>query len=222
VDDIINHYIAARGGLDKLNLIKSIYMKGVRRIMGYEVTLEIRKVQGKLFRTDFEYGGNRGFTIITPEKGWNYNAGNTYEAELISPDRLKSMQIDLDIPGILINYRSKGYHAFTEGKQTVNERECYRIHLISDDGNKMICFIDIKSFLLIQSWYIEENSGENAGSPGKEIINNYGNYKDFGGVLFPQLIITESPGVSAGTTVFNKIELNIEMDERWNQPDYYI
>ncbi|MEO6220080.1 MAG: hypothetical protein ABIO81_06610, partial [Ginsengibacter sp.] len=72
VEDIISQYVAARGGIDKINLIQSIYLEGTREMMGSEVQVKVTKVEGKLFRTDFEFGGNSGYTIVTPEKGWSY------------------------------------------------------------------------------------------------------------------------------------------------------
>ena len=36
VDDIINKYVEARGGKEKLNAIKSLYMEGSREMMGNE------------------------------------------------------------------------------------------------------------------------------------------------------------------------------------------
>ena len=65
VDDIIDKYIAARGGKEKLTAIKSIYMEGSREMMGNEVMVKVTKVQVKLSRTEFEVGANNGFNLVT-------------------------------------------------------------------------------------------------------------------------------------------------------------
>ncbi len=72
VDDIINKYIEGRGGKDKLNAIKSVYMEGSREMMGSEVAVKVTTVQGKLYRNDFEFGGNNGYMIVTPTEGWSF------------------------------------------------------------------------------------------------------------------------------------------------------
>ena len=72
VDDIIDQYIIARGGKEKLSSIKSVYFEGTRQMMGNEVQVKVTKVDGKLNRVDFEIGGNSGYTIVTPDKGWTY------------------------------------------------------------------------------------------------------------------------------------------------------
>src|SRR5258708_17310483 len=72
VNEIIDQYITARGGKDKLTSIKSLYLEGTRQMNGNEVDVKVTKVDGKLSRVDFEVGGNTGYTIVTTDKGWSY------------------------------------------------------------------------------------------------------------------------------------------------------
>jgi hypothetical protein len=218
VDDIINQYIAARGGIDKFNSITSITFEGTREMMGNEVQVKVTKVQGKLFRTDFEFGGNMGYTIITPDKGWSYIPMRSDKPDPIPAERLKSMQNELDIAGPLVDYKSKGYHAALLGKDSVNGKECYKIQLTSADGKEAFYFIDSKTNLLLQSRQMVEGNGRNAGKEAKEITTNYSDYKNFGGVLFPQTIATEGSGMGGGSMTFDKIEVNIPVDEKLYQP----
>ena len=72
VDDIIDQYITARGGKEKLLGIKSIYLEGTRQMMGNELEVKVNNVDGKRDRVDIEFGGNSGYTMLTPDKGWTY------------------------------------------------------------------------------------------------------------------------------------------------------
>lgn len=218
VDDIINQYIIARGGIDKLHSVKSISLEGTREMMGNEVQVKVTKVQGKLSRTDFEFGGNMGYTIITPDKGWAYIPMRSDKPDPMPADRLKSMQRELDIAGPLADYKAKGYRATSLGKDTVNGKECYKIQLNDIDGKESLYFIDTKTNLLLQTRQMMETNGRNAGKEEKEIITNYSDYKDFGGVLFPQTIKTEGAGMGSGSMTFDKIEVNIPVDEKMYKP----
>ena len=64
VEDIINKYLEARGGKDKLKAIKSIYMEGSREMMGTMMAVKVTVVNGKLFRKDFEFAGISGLSLI--------------------------------------------------------------------------------------------------------------------------------------------------------------
>jgi len=140
-DEIINKHIEARGGKKKLNSIHSLYMEGIREIMGKEVITQITKVKGKLYRNDFAYYENKGFTMITPDAGWALISGQSQKAEAITGERLKAMQQELDIAGPLIDYAYKGHKAERQGKESIDGRETYKIKLTLSNGKEISYFI---------------------------------------------------------------------------------
>lgn len=212
-DDIIERFIAARGGEEKLNSIDSIYMEGKLENTRSEVRIKITKIQGKLYRIQYEFEGNETYTVVTPERGWHYFPAQSENPQEMRLAEFKSMQLELDITGPLLNYKSKGQQAVSQGKEMINERECYRIQLISPDGKDSIYFIETKNYLLIKSIQIVEKFSPATGQPELIVTNYYSDYKDFEGLLFPQRIITESTAMPVAFMVFHKIELNISVDE---------
>lgn len=216
VDDIISQYITSRGGIDKLNSVQSIYFEGTRQMMGSEVKVKVTKVEGKLFRTDFEFGGNTGYTIVTPEKGWSYIPMRSDKPDEIPVAVLKSMQSQLNIVGPLVNYKTKGYQAANKGKENINGNEAYNIQLTSQDGKDITYYIDTKTNMLVQTKQMSEG-GRNGGGP-KEIITSYKDYMDVNGIMFAQTVETEGEGMGAGAMTFDKIEINIAVDEKLYKP----
>lgn len=217
VDDIISQYITARGGIDKLNSIQSIYLEGTRQMMGSEVEVKVTKVEGKLFRTDFEFGGNNGYTIVTPDKGWSYIPMRSDKPNEIPAPVLKSMQSQLDIAGPLVNYKSKGYQAELKGKENIDGTDAYNIQLTSADGKNINYYIDTKTNLLVQARQMSEG-GRNGGGQPKEIVTNFKDYTEVNGIKFPQTIITEGEGMGGGAMTFDKIEINVPVDEKMYKP----
>lgn len=218
VDDVINNYITARGGLDKLHSIVSISLEGTREMMGNEVQVKVTKVQGKLSRTDFEFGGNMGYTIVTPDKGWSYIPMRSDKPDPMPAERLKSMQSELDIAGPLVDYQSKGYKAALLGKETINGKECYKVQLTSAEGKESLYFIDTKTNLVIQTRQKMEMNAKAGAKDAPEVVTNLSDYKDFGGVLFPQTMATEGTGMNAGSMTFDKIEVNKPVADKMYQP----
>lgn len=217
VDEVINKYVEARGGKEKLNSIQSLYMEGIRPMMGTDIPIKITVVQGKLFRTDFEFGGTSGYSIVTPTKGWSYVPMRSQNAEPIPDAALKNMQGQLDIAGPLVDYAAKGNKVELEGKETIDGREAYKIKLTTSAGRDIIYYIDTKTNLLIQSKQMAPAMGNSNAQP-RELITNYSDYKSFDGVLFPQTISNPGTGPQAGSTTFDKIELNKKIDESLYKP----
>ncbi len=216
VEDIINNYVAARGGIDKLNSIQSIYFEGTREMMGSEVQVKVTKVNGKLFRTDFEFGGNSGYTILTPDKGWTFIPMQSDKSDEIPATVLKTMHSQMDIAGPLVNYASKGYQALMKGKENIHGREAYKIQLTSSAGKEVTYYIDTTTNLLIQSIEMSEGHQSNSGE-SKEIITTFKNYIDVNGIMFPHTVVTEG-GMGGGSMTFDKIEVNIPVDKKLYKP----
>ncbi|MEP6950136.1 MAG: hypothetical protein ABI863_12705 [Ginsengibacter sp.] len=217
LDEIINQYIIARGGKEKLDSVHSVYFEGTRQMMGNEVQVKVTKVDGKLNRVDFEFGGNSGYTIITPDKGWRYIPMRSDKPEEIPGAQLKTMQDQLDIAGPLVNYAAKGYQAALKGKDTVSGKEAYKIQLTNAAGKDITYYIDTKTNLLIQIRQMGNATRVGAGGV-TEVITDLSDYKEVGGVMFPHTIVTEGIGMGSGSMSFDKIEVNIPVDEKLYNP----
>jgi hypothetical protein len=214
-DDIINKYIEAKGGKDKLNAIKSVYMEGSREMMGSEVMVKVTMVQGKLFRNDFEFGGQTGYTIVTPTEGWSFIPMRSQNVESIPTERLKNMQGQLDIAGPLVDYIAKGNKSELQGKETIDGKEAHKIKVTLNTGKEVTFYIDTKTNLLIQSKMMSAATGSNA---PQEMITIYSDYKSFDGIMFPQTIANPGSGVTGGSTTFDTIVINKSVDESQYKP----
>jgi outer membrane lipoprotein-sorting protein len=221
VDQIINKYIDARGGQNRLDSIKSIYMEGSREMMGNELTVKVTKEQSKLSRTEFEMGAGNGYILVTDKGAWNYFPMRSTEPEKLSPDAAKSMQTDLDIEGPLVNYESKGHTVSLLGKDTLNDEDCYKIKLTTKNHNEIYYWIDCKTYLLVQSSQMT-NGGVSGLSKGPgELVTLYKDYGMVDGILFPHTIELKMPGSNnhnSGGTTFDKIELNVPVNAELFKP----
>ncbi len=217
VDDVIKQYIKERGGMDKINAIQSIYFEGTREMMGSELVIKVTKVENKLLRTDFEFGGSPGYTIITPDKGWTLLSSQSDKPSELPSNVFKAMRSQLDIAGHLVNYKAKGYTAELKGKENINGSEAYKVVLTNMEGIESAYFIDTNSKLLLQSTVIidQEKNGE---THSLEMTTTYDDYTDVSGVKFPQIVNTEGGGMSKSMLRFDKIQINIPVDEKLYHP----
>ncbi len=214
VDEIIDDYIDARGGKEKLNSVKSLYLEGYRQLMNKEIPVKITIVDKKLYRTDFEIDGMSGYLIVTPTQGWSSIPIREKTLEPISKDILQTMQAQLDIISPLVDYAAKGNKAKLHGKETIEERETYEILLTSIDGKETFYYIDTKTKYLIQIKQLE------ARTDGKSavFITQFSNYISIEGIMFPQAITNPGSGMDAGFTTFDTIVLNETIGEDQYKP----
>jgi len=223
VDDVINKYIDALGGKEKLNSIKSLYMEGVTVLQnGNEINAKIYKVQDKLSRREISAGFGNTVSIITDKEGWFSNPRNAGAFEAVPPERLKPQQAELDLRGGLVDYAAKGSTAELLGKEKVGEAEAYKIKLTPKAGSEILYFIDAKT------WYLIRETRKGGGSPGggggrpgqgsgDGTINiDYSNYqKTADGYVFP---FTVSFGFG-GNMNYEKIEVNKPVDDKLYKPN---
>lgn len=221
VDDVINKYMEALGGKEKLVGIKSLFQQGVTVLPnGNEFTMKIWKVQDKLFRREMEFGGRHAVTIVTDKEGWS-NMGSG-DMQPLPENRLKMQQSELDCTSPLVDYAAKGHTAELLGKESVDGAECYKIKLTPKTGTPITYYIDAKN------WYVvmETRTGgggfgggqRQGGASGDNTVNiKYSNYqKTEDGYVFP---FTVSTGGQGTAMTFEKIEVNKPVDAKLYKPE---
>lgn len=224
VDEIIDKYMAARGGKDKLLGIHSIYMEGMREMMGNEVTVKVTKEQGKLCRIEFEMGATNGFTLITEKAGWTYIPMRSPTPAKMEDEVVAGLQTELDIAGPLVDYLAKGHKAELMGKDTLTAVPCYKIKLTTASGKIIFYWIDSETNLVIQS--SQKGGlfgGGKKGNGESEVITSYKDYKAVGGILFAHTTEIKVSGTEGrpggGGTTFDKILLNPPVDPKLYKPE---
>jgi hypothetical protein len=218
VDEVINKYLDARGGKDKLKAIQSVYMEGARQMMGNEIPVKVTMVNGKLFRTDFEFSGANYYTIVTPTAGWSLTPRSP-SVETIPADRLKTMQGQLDIAGALVDYAAKGSKVELAGKSRLNGNDVTNVKLTMADGKTTTYSFDSKTGLLSETKSMATGMGQGGKLVDREVVTDYSDYKAVDGILFPHTIANPGAGqAGGGSTTFDKIELNKPVDDAMYKP----
>ena len=211
IEDIISHYEEARGGMEKINAVETIQLDGVKKMSGLDLLLRITKVKGKLFHAFYRVGNQYNGVIVTPAKGWKFSS-DEYDLFKMSLSQLSDLKMEMDIFGPLIYHKEKGYKLVYEGKEWVSEKLCYRVRLKSNDGNAGSYFIDTKTHLLLQS-RTQSTTLQGSLSGSYEIVQQFLEYQEFDGILFPTMIINESDRETF-TIHFQQVALNVQVDEK--------
>lgn len=206
-DEVIDKYVTALGGKEKILSLKSVKKVGSLNVQGMDVGLTVTRVQGVGSRNDISVPGmGEGFQVVNPIKGWDFMPFmGQASPEEVSVDKLKSSFSLLDIQGSLVNYKEKGSQVEMSGKEKVENAECYKLKLTDKQGVISTLFIDSKSNYLIKSIITAKSSN---GDINTEL--SFGDFKKTDeGYIFPFSEVMEK-----GTIIFTSIETNKPVDEK--------
>ena len=113
-----------------------------------------------------------------------------------------------------------------QGKEFAGNINCYKISLTQKTGRTINYWIDIDSYLLIQSSVMvdrmigvrSDNNEQVADSrTPTELFTFYKDYKLIDGIMFAHTIEVFNPtgeSMNGGSTTFNKIEINKPIDPK--------
>ena len=209
VDDVINKHIEAIGGKDKISAIKSVYTEYDVDIMGNTAAGVTYLVNGKAFRNEVDFAGQKIIECVTEKGGWGVNpmAGQT-APEAMPADQAKLRMGQLDAGGPLFNYATKGNKVELLGKDTLNGKQAFKVKVISKDGNENTFWIDGSTYYILKSVSKATVNGEQI-----ETSVQFNNYKktDYGYVIPVNYEVTLPQGFALNITS-KKTEINKDID----------
>lgn len=216
VDEILAKNAEAKGGLDKLRAVSSIKFTGKMTLGGgMEAPITLAKKRPEMMRMDFTVQGMTGTQAYDGSTGWMLMPFmGKKDAEQMPADALKEVKDMADFDGPFIDYSKKGYKVELLGKADVEGTSAYKVK-VNRDGQDSIVYIDAESFLEIKSEAKRKVQGQEI--EGETV---FGNYQEFGGLLFPMSIEMKAKGMPAGQTItLDKVEINPEIgDDHFKMP----
>src|SRR5260221_5138525 len=204
-DVIVNKYVEAIGGKDKLAQIKTKSIESTTQVMGNEGPSSINIVDGVEYKVMSEINGQTFITCYTDKGGWQLNpyAGATTPMPL--PDELyKQGRSVLDIAGPLYNYAAKGNKVELLGK----EGNAYKLKVTSKDSIEITAFIDTTTYYMTKVVASASMMGQTM-----EVTSTFSDYrKGDMGLVFAYIVEISYGGQFNLTTTVKKIEINKTID----------
>ncbi len=219
VDDILEKYINARGGLAKIRSIQSERISGtmifspelqgpfvIERERPLKLHMEVTVGRDTLVRV---YDGKSA--------GWIYSSfGTNPGVQPMSENDLRNILDQADFEGPFISYKAKGNQLEFLGKTTVEGKPAYKIKLTNKNGDVSYFSFDAATYLIIR-W-----QGTSKNSEGKEVSSEtfFRNYREVDDIEYPFLIESSSPEAGQSQKIIaDKIEINVSISEsRFRKP----
>lgn len=200
-DEVVNKYIDALGGKEKLASLKSVRLSGNMSIQGNDIAITVTKLHMKGMRMDISVMGTENYQIITPGKGVSFMPVQGMASPTDMPEeQAKAAQSQLDVQSALLDYKEKGTAVEFLGA----EGNDFKLKVTFKTGISTTYFIGKTDYRLNKTVSKRTINGEEM-----EIENTYTNYKQVDGFWFA---FTSTSSVQ-GETNYDKIEVNIPVDE---------
>jgi hypothetical protein len=210
VDEVIAKNIQAHGGIEKLKAVQSIRTTGKFTQGSFRAAFLQENKRPDKVREELLIQGLAQIQAYDGKTGWQISPfGGRKDPELMSHDDLKSLIIDADIDGPMVNYKEKGHKAELVGHDPVEGTDCYKVKLTLKNGDVRYYFLDADSFLEIK---MENQSNIRGAVVFTE--NYYGDYEQVNGLYFPFSFESGQKGSQerAKFTV-GKVELNVPLED---------
>jgi hypothetical protein len=153
---------------------------------------------------DIVANNTNNYQVVTPQHGWLFTpVQGDKEPRPLTPDFLKSQQVQLDLHGPFINTAEKGYKIERAGQETLNGNLCNNLKVTAPNGNITVYSIDSKTNFIIKA-----NTKMFQFGAMEDVATTYGDYKqNEDGFWFSYSNIN-----AKGKTTYNKIVANTVVD----------
>jgi hypothetical protein len=210
VDEVIAKNIQARGGLDKLQSVRSIRTTAKFTQGSFRADFRQENKRSDKVREEIIIQGMAQVQAYDGKTGWQISPfGGRKDPELLSQDDLKSLAVDADMDGPLIQYKEKGHKADLVGHDTMEGTDCFKIKLSMKNGDVRYYYLDTDSFLELK---VEIQTTIRGALQESELY--YGDYEQVNGIYYPFTVEQAQKGSSSRAQIsVEKIEQNIPLED---------
>jgi hypothetical protein len=210
VDDVIASNIKARGGLEKIKAVHSVRTTSKLTQGSFRAAYVQENKRPDRVREEAIIQGLAQVQAYDGKVGWQISPfGGRKDPELMSQDDTKTLVIDADIDGPLVDYKQKGHKAELVGHDSVEGTDCYKVKLSLKNGDVRYYFLDSDSFLELK---IENQS--NIRGTVQYTETYFGDYEQVNGIYYPFAVETGDKGSDSRIRfAVDKIEQDVSLDD---------
>jgi Tetratricopeptide repeat len=221
VDEIVERYVAARGGLDRIRAIRTlVYSGGVYREADYESPGDAFMAFARPY---FRVVGNPESPGAYMEgydgAAWEWYADPGVVVRTVGA-AAGATRRGADFEGMLVDYRRKGTTVELGESADIDGRPAYRLLVALRDGYTRVLFVDAESFLVVA-----ERSSAPVHAFGEAVTSEarIQDYRPVVGVLFAHHYVETE--IATGRTLnemqWGKIEANRDLARAWFSPPVF-
>jgi hypothetical protein len=214
VDELVSKNIEARGGIDAIRAIQSIKASGRMNFSGGDFSVDLGFVamneRDAKVRSEATIQGLTQITAYDGKEAWTINPfQGRRDPERMSAEDAKSLEVQADIDGPLVDWRQKGHQVEYLGTEDMDGTEAHKLKVTLKNGDIQYRYLDPDYFLEI----LVVNQTRRRGVES-EFETEMGNYEKVGGVYMPFAMESGPKGGRRGQKItIEKAEVNVDIDD---------
>jgi hypothetical protein len=212
VDEIVAANLAARGGKERIEALRSIRESGTATSAGGRIARVVREIKRPgMFRLQFSSQGATSVFAFDGETGWEVAPlQGVFEPQVVKAEADSAGDVDQrDIEGPLVNWREKGHLVELVGREALPGGEAFKLKLTLAGGTVRYDYVDTASHQIVRSDFSRVIRGQRV-----QLQGTFSDFRDVDGLVFPFHIETRAEGHPEVVTIaVDTIELNPELDD---------
>jgi len=150
-EELVAKNIQAKGGLEKIKAIQSVRMSGTQDNDGFKAAVTQENKRPDLVRETFALQGMTSIQAYDGASGWQVRPfGGRKDPELMGEEDLRSLLLDADFDGPLVDYKEKGNKVESLGHDIVDGDDAYKLKVTLKNGDIIYYYLDPDTFLEIR------------------------------------------------------------------------
>lgn len=203
-ESIARKYTDAIGGAANWKALKSVKQSIVLNTQGIDISGTVVVDASNRTRVDMTAMGTKIVQAHDGTTAWWINpfGGATQPTKMPAAEGKEFLAEEfLDK---MIDWKKRGSTLTLLGEQTVSDRDCYKLKLVTKDQVETLYFIDKETSLLTMT-----RATSNAQGFKQTVESYYSDYAKEGNVMIAKKVTTKIGGVVARTTTVNSTEFNV-------------
>lgn len=217
-DDVVNAYLKARGGLEKLKAVKTERVTASVGLQpGADAVLVYERKRPLKMHMEITLSGQSFIRVYDGKSnGWVYNPFLPNAAVVpMTPEEIRGAADESDLDGPFVDYKAKGNQLEYQGTEEIEGKPARKLKLTAKSGEVSYCFFDFATGLIRRIQSTRKIKDDDV--PWE---TNFRDFREVEGLKYP--FIVESGAIGSDQVqkiAATKIEINIPLDDsRFGKP----
>ncbi len=216
--DVINAYLKARGGLDKVKAVQTERVTASVTLQpGADAVLVYERKRPLKMHMEITLNGESFVRVYDGKSaGWVYNPFTPSAAVVpMTPEEMRGAAEESDLDGPFVDYKAKGNQLEYLGTEQIDGKSARKLKLTAKSGEVSYCFFDPTTGLILR---IQSSRRiKDAYVPWE---TDFHDFREVEGLKYPFLVESGAVGSDQVQKISaTKIEINIPLDDsRFEKP----